>query len=166
MLVHAGKEHEVKPVNEAPAGCGFAPPMCTFPEGHSIGQTNVLTSEVGKACGLAPEGDAANMKAQQLVADAGDLLTELDKPAERVNKWLAYVESTLSGSYFLGDAGTYVDFGYYCVFDVIALKKAAGKLEDVVVPDKLEAWYQNMAEVKGVAELKARDIPMLPENFL
>merc|ERR1739841_29389 len=69
--------------------------MCTFPEGFTIGQTNTITTELGKACGLAPEDAASNAKAQQLVADAGDLMTELGKPAERVNKWLSYVESTL-----------------------------------------------------------------------
>merc|ERR1712196_525670 len=98
---------------------------------------------------------------------SGKLTSSPARSAELVNKWLSYVESPLSGEFFLESGLSYVDFAYYMVFDVIALKQAAGKMEGVTVPEKLQKWYsETMPGVEGVATLKAAGVPMLPESFI
>merc|ERR1712000_56821 len=153
----------VKEPSEAPAGSGFAPPMMSFPDGCNIAQTNVLVAVVGKQCGLAPDDFNNEAKAKQLAADAGDLMVEVlePKPAERLTKWLNYVESQLQGTYFLGDKLTFVDFAFYMVMECIRLKQEKGKLEGVVVPPKLQSWFsETMLKVAVVKELNDSGVAM------
>lgn len=176
MLKHAGKSYEVKGTEAAPAGAGFAPPMVSFPEGHCIAQTNVLCALVGKDCGLSPSDFAAEAKAKQLCADAGDLTQDVmstekakepEKHAERLNKWLGHLESSMKGSYFLGDKLSFADFSVYSAISVILLKQTKGKLPGVTLPGKLKSWFADtMGAIPAVKELNNSGVPMLPDNFL
>lgn len=168
MLKHAEKPFTVLSPDECPSGSGFAPPMIRFPAGHTIAQTNVLTALVGKDCGLAPPDFHGEVQAKQIVADAGDLQQEIfqDKPAERVNKWLTYVENKCKGPYFLGENPTYADFGMYGPLAVIGLKQSKGKLEGVVITPKLKDWFEKMNKIPAVKELNESNIPLLPDTLL
>ena len=129
MLKHSGKEFEVKAPEDAPAGapipdsrsccvtglpgCAFAPPIMTFPEGFTIGQTGAINAALGKACDLAPSDAAGEAKAQQLQADAVDINTEMgaDKPVERIAKWMEHFETQLGDDdYFVNNTLSYADF--------------------------------------------------------
>lgn len=170
MLSHAGIGFENKAPDACPAGGGFAPPMMTFPGGFTVGQTNALTQLVGKDCGLAPVEAAHDAKAQQVVADAGDFLTELmsGKPAERLNKWLAHLASLVGEEGFLaGPTLSYADFGLYPVLSVFDAKAAAGKLpEGVEVPEKLRTWQAMIGDVPEVKTMDATGIPVLPPAYI
>merc|ERR1719162_2900856 len=104
MLKHTKKDFVVKATAECPTGTGFAAPMLSSPAGWAIGQTAVICEMLGKELGLAPKSAADDAKAQQLVADAGDAIVEMNNgfvtmmggtPAERANRWLDYLESNL-----------------------------------------------------------------------
>jgi glutathione S-transferase len=168
MLKHTGKEFECKGADATPPGVGFAPPFVGFPAGHTVSQSAVITVLVGKEVGLAPEGAAAEAKAQQLVADFADVATEITagKPAERVNKWLDYVASQLTQSGFFFSALSYADFALYPVLEVLAKKQALGKCEGVVVPEKLASWYTSMEAIPAIAEMTASGLPILPAAYL
>lgn len=170
MLKHAKKDFEVKASDQCPAGVGFAPPMLSSPAGWAVGQTNTICEMLGKELGLAPKSAADDAKAQQLVADTGDVFSEVmeGKPAERLNKWLDYVESNLQANgYFSKDGLTYVDFAMYPLFGIINMKLKAGKLEGVKIPAKLEKWTnETMPAVAAVKEMNASGVPLLPPTFI
>jgi len=169
MLTHANKSFEVKETAEAPAGAGFAAPMVKFPAGNTIAQTNVLVANIGKDCGLSPDGGVAKeAKAKQFVADAGDLMQEMmdTKSDERLNKWLSHLDSRFEGPHFLGGL-TYVDFAFYNLVSVIKLKQAKGKFEGLVIPDKIKIWHaETMPKVAAIKQLENSGVPLLPDSFL
>eukprot|EP00658_Telonema_sp_P-2_P014695 TRINITY_DN155_c0_g1_i3.p1 TRINITY_DN155_c0_g1~~TRINITY_DN155_c0_g1_i3.p1 ORF type:complete len:220 (-),score=76.60 TRINITY_DN155_c0_g1_i3:315-974(-) len=169
MLKHAKAEHDIKEPQDAPEGSGFAPPMVGFPEGHTIAQTNAICAAVGRAVGLAPESAADQAKADQLVADAGDITGEVfgGKPAERLNKWLEYLAGNVKeNGYFLESGLSYADFAIVPLLKVIAGKQSKGNLEGVVVPEPLLKWEERMGALDAVAELNASGVPILPDAML
>eukprot|EP00656_Telonema_subtile_P006009 TRINITY_DN1275_c0_g1_i3.p3 TRINITY_DN1275_c0_g1~~TRINITY_DN1275_c0_g1_i3.p3 ORF type:complete len:192 (-),score=69.31 TRINITY_DN1275_c0_g1_i3:88-663(-) len=168
MLKYAGKDVVLKGADEIPEGTGFACPAMTFPAGFTVTQTGVLTYLTGKETGLCPADPAAAAKAQQIVADGGDLMSEVfgDKPAERLNKWLTYLDGMIGESGFFGAELSFADFGIWPIIEVIHLKQAAGKLEGVEIPSKTKAWFETMSAIPAVAELVASGVPVLPPNFI
>eukprot|EP00658_Telonema_sp_P-2_P031140 TRINITY_DN23372_c0_g1_i2.p1 TRINITY_DN23372_c0_g1~~TRINITY_DN23372_c0_g1_i2.p1 ORF type:complete len:254 (-),score=68.54 TRINITY_DN23372_c0_g1_i2:297-1058(-) len=170
MLKHTKAEHKVLPSEQVPANAGFAVPMLGFPDGTTIGQTNAICSALGKAVGLAPRAPSALAKADQLVADAGDLCSEVlqNKPDERISKWLAYLADQLSPEFgFLLPTGlSYADFALYYVCLAIHAKQSKDKMQNVVFPDKLSAWEKSMERLSAVRELNLSKIPILPDKFL
>jgi len=167
MCKHAGKEIVVKAPEDAPAGIGFAVPILTFPEGHTISQTVPIAMYLGKALGLAPTTDAEGAKALQVVMDGLDMNTESgqDKPAERINKWYAHMTMLLGDKdFFCGATPMYPDFVMYMPFKMIKLKQAKDKWAGYEPGAKLEAWVARMDALPAIAELSK--IPMLPDSFI
>ena len=169
IMKHAGKEFTVAAPDQVAPNCGFAPPWIKVPSGETLAQTNVIVAYLGRQCGLAPAGEIADCQAMQLLEDASDIFTEIgaDKPAERINKWLAYFSSRLHASGFFFEKVSYADFGLYVVLDSILAKKAAGKLADVEFGEKLTKWHtETMASLPAVAEMKASGLPILPPQMV
>merc|ERR1711939_1201779 len=118
MLKHAGIEFTCKGPEEIPAGASFAPPAVTFPAGNTIGQSVAIAVKVGKACGLAPESEADDGKALQILGDITDVATEMgaDKPAERIATWMERFENIIGDAdYLVGNKLSYADFFLYPV---------------------------------------------------
>lgn len=145
ILEHGGMAYEVKKNQEAPSGTGFAPPMAQLPTtGACIAQTPAICVQIGRDCGLSPEGAADEAKARQLALDAADLFTTKD--AERQKKWLTHLESVLTASgsaYFIGSSLSYADF--CLLFPLTYL--GPSKLKDY--PD-LTKWFTMMKALPGV----------------
>merc|ERR1740117_602192 len=141
--------------------------MLKLPSGKSFAQTNALTCVLGRHCGLAPESEDDDAVAQKLVCDAGDLVEEVlaNKPAERLNKWLTYVDGCLSPtSGFFLETLSYADFGMYAAISIIDLKQVHGKLPGVIVPKNLRKWHsETMAAIPAVAEMNKTRVPILPK---
>jgi len=168
-MKHGKKDFTVVAPDQVAPNCGFAPPWIKVPSGETFAQTNVITSYLGRQCGLAPAGEIADCQAMQLLADGSDLFTDImgDKPAERINKWLAYLTSRLHASGFFFENVSYADFGLYIVIDAIVVKKAAGKFVEVELGEKLTKWYsETMPAIPVVAEMKASGVPVLPAGMV
>lgn len=169
MLKHAGKDFTCKAPDEVPAGIGFAVPILTSPAGWSIAQSSAIITALGKELGLAPGGGAiADAKSAQLLADAGDLLSEIaaGKPDERIMKWLTYIEGQMQGDYFMSEL-SFVDFAFYVPFRNVQLKKGKGKMEGVNLPPKIQKFVdETMPSITAVAEMNASGVAMLPAHLI
>ena len=163
MLTHAGADFKTAGAENPGAGSGFAPPYLTLASGETIAQSTVIPFALGQELKLAPSGSQA--KALQISADAGDLLSEIfaGKPDERVNKWLNYIAEQLNSSGFFFDQVSYADFMMWPTIELINLKKAAGKLEGVTVPEALVAWKATMDALPAVSSM---NLPLFPPNFV
>lgn len=164
-----GVTYETKAVDELPAGTNtFAPPMVTFPDGTTIGQTGAICIELGKDMGLLPETPSQQNKAMQITMDVADFLADASgkKGPERCMKWMNHFETVLGDKpYMMGDAVTYVDYTAMGCFNIIKLFGTAECLKGVEMTPKVKAWFEKMSEDAAVKKILAL-APFLPEGFL
>jgi hypothetical protein len=159
MLAEAGVPYEYKEPKDYPTK-GFAPPMMTSPSGAMCAQTAAISITLGKELGFAPADPAGLAKATQLAVDACDLMSEADKPDERVATWYQHLEDNLAGTYFCGK----LSFADFSVMQTM-IPGSVKKKELFAKYPKLNAWFNNMKSLKGYQKLKATGVPMMPEQY-
>lgn len=160
LLETGGVTYEFKLPEEKPEGAGFAVPMLTFPDGTTIAQSSAIMLALGEGLGLAPKTPQGKVKHNQLILDAGDLISDVAKPQERLDQWLSYFEKILaaSGSGYLMQSVTAADFQ---LFVAIYNINKDGKLAASQFP-KVAAWYDKISQLPAAKKFLDSGVPVMP----
>lgn len=161
MLEYAGKKYECKEPKECPQTFPvLAPPMLGI-HNTVVGQSQAINIALGKELGLCPQNAMDEAHAIQISLNTEDILGDLSKGPERLQKWLDLTEKSLdiAGSgYVVGKTLSFADFTAFMGLGMIA-EVAPGLIDKM---PKCSAFMKMVGGLKGVKEFKAKGIPLMP----